>query len=407
MVKKENPDGKSFSIFFLLLIFLLLCNYLLAQTGFTLTHSSTYDQNIFRNYHQISDWVHQTGLFYSRALVLNKLAFRINYTGNFNFFQEYQARHFHVHQPGFEAAYKIYPAAKLNAGLNFQSVLNKIEYELYNSRNWQAYAQLQLDAWPTSPLQIGYQFAWRDYPNLAEFSYYEQLGFLQFKHFFPTKTTFISEIYLTGKKYSHSQTTEEIIITGPGRNNGMEHGKGHKKGIPAPDTTIIAKNLTVPGACRWSLIFRAAQSLTPKLGLSVQYFRQFQPDQTGRYLGELDYFYYKDDELYDDPFTYGSHEWELQVTWLLPGATRLRGEIEYHDKAYTYQIPTEDADPSEYRQDILKNYGLLFTWPIRQFKSIKNINFNLAYFYIVNHSNEVYFDYHGGSLRVGLDFDLK
>jgi len=381
---------------------------LFSQTRLLLSQATVYDQNIFRNYQGITDWVNQFSLYFAHDFKIKTLQGRFEYEGDLNLFYHYQERLFHTHKLGLESSLPLRSNLHLNIGTDYQWRKNKPDFNIYDSANWLTFAHIKGNWWQPIPVQLGYEYFKRTFTNLPEFSYNEHFSFLRLTHFFPTKTTLIGEIGLAAKKYVHQQLIQEIIIyKHPGSSNGKGYGGGKQGSQFRADTATVAHNLTVPKTRQWSLIIRLAQSITPKTGLSIEYTRRFKPSENTRYLLGQEYTYSRDDELYDDPYTYGSHEWQLVLTQLLPGFSRMKIYAKFSQKSYVYPVTgelNEESDLSESnRQDQQKVFGIDLSKQIGLNRMIQTVKPYFSYSHLINKSNEPYFDFQGHLFSGGLD----
>lgn len=387
-----------------LILFLLIGNPLLARNRITLSQTTIYDQNIFRNYNAESDWVNQTALFLARETGFHSTRVRFYYNGKLNYFKEYSERLFHSHKLASDASIPVGGKHFLIAGFSWQRRFNQPDYQLYDYSNWLIYAQARINQWERLPIEAGYHLRKRVFHELSEFSFREHAGFFRLKYFFPTKTTLIAEINLAAKYYLEKQIIPQLIVrTDTLDSPGRGRGKGNQKVKVIQDTTLVASNLDVPQTNQVSILIKMAQSITPKTGLSLEYWRRFKPVQNTRYLAGQAYTYTQDDELYDDPYTYGSHEWELVLTQMLPGASRLRflANLEYKNYLYNLSFSTEEK-----RTDDAWMLGIVFTKNLVLRRQLKNIEFYLSLFYLNNDSNEPYYDANGAIFTGGCNLNF-
>ena len=377
-----------------------------AQTRLSVSQNAAYDQNIFRNYLEASDWVSQTTLNLQHTFQFGKLPIRLNYTGDLNLFYYFTDRLSHTHQPGVESFLHINKNLRCNFGAAFQWRKFKPDFDFYDSQTLAAYVQLRWDNWQTTPIQLGYRFRNRDFKNLSELSYQEHHGFFQVKHFFPTQTTVIGELNFGQKKYTNLQAVEEVIIVTPkipGKGRGQSRGRGMSS-----DTSIVAYNMSALNAQQMSFSFKLAQSIFLKTGMSVEYIKRLTPANNIRYLTGIEYSYSKDDELYDDPYSYGSDGLELTITQVLPWQSTLKIYANLTDKKYLYSIASDSTVSQtlikEKRGDRQQVIGLNFQKNFKIKKMLKNLSFQASANYIANRSNDRYFDFAGFFVHSGFEF---
>lgn len=379
-----------------------------AQTRISVSQVTVYDQNIFRNYLGASDWVNQTTLNFQYNFLLIKLPLQFDYSGDLNLFYYYNDRLSHAHQAGLESLFNLNQNVRCNFGVSFQLRKYKPEFEFYNYQTAVAYTQLHFDGRQTTPMSLGYRFRHRDFANLTQLSYYENYGFFQIKHFFPSRSTFIGEFNWGYKKYTNRQILEEVIVVTPktpGKGRGQPHGRGNEM-MPS-DTSIIANNITALKAQLMSFNLKFAQSIFSKTGLSIEYIKQFTPANNIRYLTGLEYSYSTDDELYDDPYAYGSNELEVTMTQMLPWQSSLKLYVNWAVKKYLYSIVTNSTvsqiQTNEKRSDQQQLIGMAFQKNFKINKMLKRLSFYGSANYLTNQSNDRYFDFAGFFIHSGFE----
>jgi len=398
-------------IFMKNLVCLMICVIFLwgegsAQTRFSVSQITVYDQNIFRNYLEAADWVNQTSLNFQYNFQISKVPMRLNYAGDLNTFYYYSDRLSHTHLAGLESLFNLSEYLRCQFGAAVQLRKFKPDFEFYDYQTSAADVQLRWDAWQTTPIQLGYRFRIRDFKNLSELSYQEHHSFFQIKHFFPSRTTFIGGFNFGQKKYTNLQAVEEVIIVTPkipGKGRGQSHGRGMSS-----DTSIVAYNMSALNAQQMSFSFKLAQSIFLKTGMSVEYIKQFTPANNIRYLTGMEYSYSKDDELYDDPYSYGSNGLELTLSQILPWQSILKVYANLAAKKYLYSIASDSIASQmltpEKRSDRQQVIGLNFQKTFKIKKMLKNLSFQASANYIANRSNDRYFDFAGFFVHSGFEF---
>jgi hypothetical protein len=382
---------------------LLFGKVLLAQNLISLSQATIYDENIFRNYAAESDWVSQTAFSGARELEVRSSHVRFYYQNELNYFKASPERWFHFHKLGNDWAIPV-TRHVVNLGFSWQRRFDQPDYQLYDYSGWLGYADMRLNLGKSLPIEIGYHLRARIFHELDQFSFREHAGFFRLKHFFPTKTTLIAEINLAAKTYLEKQIVSQLIIQTDTLNSpGRGHGAGNQKLKLVQDTSLVAANLDAPQTNQLSLLVKIAQSITPTTGLSLQYLRRFQPVQATRYLAGQAYTYTRDDELYDDPYTYGGQHWELALTQMLPWASRVRFFANFDSKNYLYKL---SGASDENRQDTAWLLGWYLTKNLTPGKWVKNIELYLSYFYLENQSNEPYYDANGAVFSGGFNFNF-
>ncbi|MFZ5517096.1 MAG: hypothetical protein ACOY90_10690 [Candidatus Zhuqueibacterota bacterium] len=376
-----------------------------AQTRFGIEQSVVYDENVFRNYLEIADVITQTTAFFSHQIPIKSSQLQFHYAGNLNAFNDFNERLFHTHDLGTSAIAPIYKSLTLQAGMQFQLRKNLPEYDIYDAATWLLKTSLSLTPWQNVHFQTGYSFKEKRFQNLEQFNFAEQSASFLARIGLPTRTTIFAQVNFGLKNYLEDQTGETMIITDrvlP--HQGMGPGRRHGDAPIVSDTAIVANHLSIPETHQWSLDVKIAQSIFKTTGVSIGYLRRFSPSQDTRYLSGQGYAYSKDDELFDDPFTYASHEWYATVTQILPHNFALAFQVSSADKNYTYPTQTDSvslAQDYENRSDSQVYLGgsLEKKFALRRF--VRGLTINFSYFYLINESNDFYYDSRGSLISVG------
>ena len=162
----------------------------------------------------------------------------------------------------------------------------------------------------------------------------------------------------------------------------------------------------IPSLSQAILLARVTQSLHDKVGIFVQYRRQFSLTDETSFINSDGY--YQDEELFDDPFSYESERYSTQLTWILPWTTILKVGGSSISKNYISEqayISSEDTlglggtrtdDRINYNITVSKTFNLNMNW-------LKSLHLNLDYSYIQSESNSYWYDYknavYGGGLQ--------
>ncbi|MDZ7261523.1 MAG: hypothetical protein ONB05_05395 [candidate division KSB1 bacterium] len=365
------------------------------QTQWQLSHYTIYDNNTFRDYEMIPDWVNQTDLYLGHDFKLGSWLSRVYYEGDVNIFKEYPERFFHQHQLGLAFSHQFGEALSLMAGGNYEIRRNRTAYDYYNYSQWQGYGNVRLEIQQNLPLQAGYRLRGRQYQNLPEFSYQEHFSFLRLSKFLPTKTTPIGEVTYGKKDYTGKSSIVEKKLESKGRGKGWGR---HGQMFP-----VISYNIDTPGSSQVTILARIAQSLTPSIGLSFQYLRRLLPQQGSRILSGQDSGYATDDELFDDPYRYQSHELSLVATQLLPWNLQLKLGVDYYHKLYP-GIPAQDS--GEDRKDERMAGWLYGSKTFRMIRFAQSLTLYLQYSNLRNRSNDAYFDYYQQVISSGMEWNF-
>jgi len=378
------------------------CN---AQTRFEIEQSVVYDENVFRNYLEIDDFITQTTAFFSHQIPIQSSQLQFHYAGSLSNFIDFNERLFHTHDLGTSAIAPIYGSLTLQAGMLFQLRKNLPEYDIYDATTWLLNSNLSLTPWQNVHFQTGYHYKKKLFQNLEQFNFTEQSVNVLSRIGLPTRTTIFAQVHFALKNYLEDQTSETLIITDrvlP--HQGMGSGRRHGNTTIVSDTAIVANNLSIPETQQWRLSVKLAQSIYKTTGVNFEYLRRFPPAQNPRYLSGQGYAYSKDDELFDDPFTYASHEWYFTITQLLPYNFTLMIQASSADKNYTYSTQPDSislAQDFQNRADRQRYVGGNLEKKFSLHRFARTLTINFSYYYLINESNDFYYDSRGSLISLG------
>ncbi len=273
-------------------------------------------------------------------------------------------------------------------GGNWLSRYNKEEYNYYNYKQLYLYINQRFNLNGLF-LKTGYNFRYRSYSYVPDLTNYQHYLFLQANRSFRTRTSIIIE---TDFGYKSFKGTETYIS----RNGG---GKG-KNSITQ---TSVTSN-QVPNMSHFILLARVAQSLHDRVGIYIQYRKQFSLTDETSYVNSDSYF--QDEELYDDPFSYESSAFSSKLTFILPKSTNLQIGGSINHKSYISEqafISVDDTvgigNRTDDKQSIYLNFSKTFYLNKKRLNSLKTY---LNYSYIVNESNSYWYNYKNNSVGVGV-----
>lgn len=375
---------------------------LLADTfGFGQTVKSVavevgYDDNAFRNYRSLSDYITQLNLYLARDVQKPHWTARIYYDGRFDIFAENSDRFSHYHKMGLLVT-RGFADSELNAG--GYVALNR-NLELYNYTNYfqlSGFANYKVKPGESIIAQLGYIGKYRNYENLPAFNHFEHQVFGRLSWFLPTKTSMIFYARFGLKDYAQ-QTVSTIVPDSSGE-------RGHGPGRPGGGSVVVDEYET-PTASQFIASVKLGQSITSTTGVSFEYLRRSKLDDSGRSAYNFDgvWSYSSEDELYDDPYGYESHELSAGITQMLPRQTIVKAGYDYYRK--NYSAAALDLTGQTLLGEPLRSYTRRLVWVqlskrFAQKSRWRNVDFSLGVYHLINHSNDLYFDYTATAVTFG------
>jgi len=343
-----------------------------AQFYLTADVEGYYDDNIFNNYLNESDFINAfTGeLGYDFESEQNN--FEIYYTGFFNRYYEYNDKSTTIHKFGTVNTYLFSENDNpFNVGLNYTVRINKEDYYIYDFNQISAYANYMHSISESNKIQLGLIGNRIEYENFSLFSHYQLKAFLRSINSFESRTSLTAAAEIDQKIYIEKMQSEGLA-----------------------DEVLQAK-----------LYLQLGQGITDDLGLSTYAFLRNNISGGNRYFNTTDYIYYEE-ELFNDIYSNEGIETGLTMSYLfLPN---IMGKISgrYEIRNYT-DLPAADENGNELnemRQDNQYSAGASLEFGLGEILS--GLYFSLNYNYIKNISNDYYYDYNNQIYAITLGFDF-
>lgn len=382
---------------YIAIIFLFIGSSLHAQFSSRFNVTSSFDDNIYRSPFPTSDLL--TDLELNLIYEAGESNLRFQYNGNMILYRDLKIQNFSVHSLGTHY-FKSFGEDDIHSfylGGDWTSRINGDDYNYYDFNQLYAYFNLRLDL-DYMFLKTGYNFRYRNYLNIPELSNYRHYLFAQINKSFETRTTVILEADLGYKSF----TTKEMFET----MDGGRLGQGQHSQTYTYSTTSLTE---IPPMGQLILLARVAQSIYDKMGIYIQYRQQVSLTDDPTYF-TADYYYY-DEDLFDDPFSYNGKNVSTQLTWLLPWTTSLRvgGSIIAKDylKEQAY-ISIEDTiglgnkrsdDQNSLYIDISKTFHFNKRW-------LNSLRLNFYYNFVDNRSNSFWYNYKNSIVGGGIQWLL-
>jgi hypothetical protein len=343
-----------------------------AQFYLTADVEGYYDDNIFNNYLNESDFINAFTGEVGYDLESEQNNFEIYYTGFFNRYYEYADKSTTIHKFGAVNTYLFSENDNpFNVGLNYTVRINKEDYYIYDFNQISAYANYMHSISESNKIQLGVIGNRIDYENFSLFSHYQLKAFLRSINSFESRTSLTAAAEIDQKVYIEKMQSEGLS-----------------------DEVLQAK-----------LYLQLAQGITDNLGLGAYAFFRNNLSGGNRYFNTTDYIYYEE-ELFNDIYSNEGIETGLTLSYLfLPN---IMGKISgrYEIRNYT-DLPAADENGSELdemRQDNQYSGGASLEFGLSEILS--GLYLALNYNYIKNTSNDYYYDYSNQIYAITLGFDF-
>ncbi|MDH3267555.1 MAG: surface lipoprotein assembly modifier [Ignavibacteria bacterium] len=360
------------SLCLLVLLFAVFSVDIQAQLYLTTDVEGYYDDNIFNNYLNASDFINAFSGELGYDFETEQNNFKIYYTGFFNQYYKYTDKSTAIHKFGAVNTYLFSEYDNpLNIGINYAVRINKEDYYIYDFNQVSAYANYIHSISESNKIQLGVIGNRIDYENFSLFSHYQLKAFLRSINSFESRTSLTAAVEIDQKNYIEDYQSEGLA-----------------------NEVLQAK-----------LFLQLGQGITDDLGLSAYVFLRNNLSGGNRYFNTTDYIYYEE-ELFNDIYSNEGVETGLTLSYLfLPN---IMGKISarYEIRNYT-DLPAADEegnDLNELRKDDQFSIGASLEFGLGQILS--GLYLSLNYNYIKNNSNDYYYDYNNQIYAITLGFDF-
>ena len=367
----------------LAILILLISTNLQAQFNAGTDISVLSDDNIDNNYLQISDKITSATINLGYEWNSDEDKIGLYYSPAINYFSKIINRTFYIHDFNFtyEKSFGEESESSINAEAGYFSRVDRFEYSFYDHQIYSGKFQIQHFFTETFKANGGYTFNYVNFGEMTEFSYYEHILNAQGSFYLTnTKTTLIAGASLGAKIYLTGNYDSTIINTGSGR--------GKKQ-----------SEQSTPSVTQFSGMLRVGQSIFENTGLSLTAQYQTNIQKESRYIIST-YGVFSDDAIFDDHYGYEGLQLTIMLTQVLPFDARLRLIGISQNKKYS-SLPAYDLAENliaSQRNDTRNSFSVNLT---KEIESL-GISLNAAYDYIVNSSNDPFFDYTNQAFNISI-----
>lgn len=342
------------------------------QISFKSEMENYYDDNIYNNADKVSDFVSSFTLSSAYDIESEFNNFQIYYAGNLSYFKENLFKSSNTHRIGIVNTYLLSEDDNpLNAGINYTFRNNRDDFEIFDFNQFSVYANYRHSLSPSSTLLAGTLMNGNSYKNFSFFSHYENKFFVKYSKTFATRTSIIMGAELDIKTYMED-------LQSSSSNEAIEQSQFY---------------------------FNIAQSLAEYTGISAYALIRKNLTDGTRYLTADDFIYYEE-EIFNDMYSNDGYEFNLSIKHFFSENILLKAEAAFMHRGYS-NLPAADA----------QGYSLDVTREDKQYAAGVELRFNLSSFipgltasagwnYILNKSNDAYYEYDNQMLSAGLGWEL-
>lgn len=353
----------------------------------TVDYSLFYDDNPLRQNDGSEEYINsfQTRLDFQPF----EKEFYLFYSGGFDAFRNLSSRNYQNHYFGVNYAFALSDSSVENifTGLNYSLKKGTSDYAVYDFNQVFAFLNGNFHLADNIVLQPGYRIAYKNFPELYNLTYTENLGTLGLSAFFETKTGLFLQTVLGNKNYSTTEVLESVMSPG------KQQGKGRRSFQSITNEINITQLRTS---------VKISQSLSGSTGSNIYYLNRTNLSDNKQNFQSTELIYSDDSDLWDDPYGFESNEIGFEITQMLPLSITAKFSVDYAKRRYLNNA----ADSLNLTQR-LDDKTEIWTGISKSFNSVpllESIELGLEYMYIINKSNTGLFDYKNNLLQFSLQF---
>lgn len=356
--------------YFLLTTVFIFTSVSYSQFNLYTGYEGIYDDNIFNNYLNTSDFINvfSLGAAYDFESEINNV--QIYYEGNFADYQTNKTKSFNAHRIGLVETHLFSEDLNpLNAGINYSFRNNRDDFTFYDYNQLSGYINYRHGITETDFILAGYIFNRNDYPNFTVFSNNEHKAFLKWISSFQTRTSL-----MIGVEYNYKNYSEQYDFTDF-----------------ANDASLLKLNLNI------------SQSLAEFTGANVFFTYRKNLTDKSRYIVNDSLIFYEE-ELFNDLYSYDGFETGIGLTQLIGSVFKLSLEAKFIRRNYTslYAADLFGNELNDLRKDDQMGIGLGIEYDLSDL--LEGISFFAAYNYLNNSSNDPFYKYNNQIISFALEY---
>ncbi len=380
----NNDKGKIMRIYNAKILVYLLTSMLFAaaipgessaQTGISFSWYLIRDDNAFKSRNEYQELINTTSLMLSRSYSFNDFALQGFYGIDVSAFSEYSDQKNHAHQLGLFGR-KMSGSFITDIGLYTQLRRNEAQYIFYNTDNYSFFLKTEFQPELNQVYSLGITYLKTNFNEFTDLNNTSYKFYGSFQRFFQSRMSISGEITLGVKDYIN-----QSIFSYFGFSRGMMQLPRY---VEEPVNAIqISGDLNF------------GKSITDKTGINMKIGgSKYVGDPIESYSEGV--YYYTENDLYDDPFSYENKYISLNLTRQFTVGFQSKIGVFYAGKNYKgTPALTETGDllndirkdsRSEFSFQLSKKYEPDWNFPI-------NLNTYFKFLIRDNGSNDPYFDF--------------
>lgn len=354
----------------ILLSVFLFSSEIFSQFNLYSSYQLIYDDNIYNNYRNTSDWINnfQLGTAFNFESDVNNL--QIYYEGVLGDYKTNKSKSFNSHKIGLVNTHLFSDDFNpLNIGVNYAFRNNRDEFTLYDFRQISAYANYRQTIMESNFLLAGYIFQRNEYLNFNVFSNYEHKTFLKWISNFETQTSLMIATEFNYKSYIDKYKFENYANEG----------------------SFIKLHLNI------------GQSLSENTGANVFLIYRKNLSDKSRYVVNDSLIYYEE-EIFNDLYAFNSLDAGVGFTQIIGDKLKLSTELRYSGRYFTtlYAADLNGVELNDLRKDDQLSLGFGLEYDMGEI--LDGLILSTTFNYLRNKSNDSFYDYSNNIFSFSVDY---
>ena len=372
---------------------LILSPALLADS-FSLSFSQNMTNNLFQNRYAEKDQLSTIGYYLDKSL--NK--FSLYAEGSYSYLFENPSLTYYVQDAGVDFIHPLNEKSAFYFSLAGRGAFYRSDYSDFNYLSANFFAAFKSYLSQTSIFKSNYSFEYKNYRD-SVYDFLSNALMLSVDKYFQTKTTLKGEIDWGYKHFLHPYIYEEEVVFDGHRYFMGGRGKGNPSG-PVQYQYQTLTHTEGQGIQVFSLSGLVAQGLGNSIGLRFSGMRQWVISGQNPF-SFIEEFYAVENPSYDR-FSWDGFQLGSQLSFLLPWNIQMKLGYTVSEKEFPgiESLDLEGNPLGITRKDKRNQIE------VRTEKNFSRFSVILSYSYVSNSSNDLYFDWNGHFLSLGIEWNI-
>lgn len=380
--------------FAFLALLIMILNPSLMADSFSLSFTQNMTDNFFQNSLAESDQLSSLSFYVDK----NFSRFSVFSEGNYSYLFNNPNLTYYMQDAGLDYLHPLTEKSAFYFSLGGRGAFYRSDYSDYNYLAFNFYTAFKSYTSPTSIFNANYSLEYKNYKS-SLFDSVSHALLVSFDKYLQTRTTLKGEMSWGHKSFLHPYLSQEAAPVEDVPSSHKGKGKGHFSG-GGYSPFITKTDSEGQGIQVFSVSGLIAQGLGNKIGLNLTGMKQWTLSGENPFI-YIEEFYSVENPSYDQ-FSWFGTQWGSQLTILMPwniqfklGYTRARKEFPGIER-----LNLEGESLGITRKDQRKQIDL------RVEKNFPRFSLYLSYFYVINHSNDPFFEWTGHFFSAGLEWNF-